>query len=333
MLTPFGQSLILPEDMRLRGYGENVMKFFVAVTVFAAASSLGTAAFAQSEGMQNRGPYGSPALNDRAHVLPISDIAPAARAALPPYEVVTIVRSMGFDPASRPVLRGPVWVVRAFDDQDMLVRVAVDARTGRVVNVAAARRGAIYGGPRDARDDADAYPVPPASVPGGRVVEETEEITTVGREAPPYPGETYDERIYRAPTSRSAVPPISRYRPAPYEPAPHTSAEPAPHPKVATRTPAQAKPATPKVKTQAVSPAPQAATSAPQEKPPAVAQRAPDTATAKEAGHSGVSIPAPVAHKAAPPEHTDTTPAAPPADQKASDKADDLKLVPVAPLE
>jgi hypothetical protein len=323
--------------MRLREYGENVMKFLVAVTALAAVSSCGTAAFAQSQGIQggtqNHGPYGSPALSDRARVLPVSDMAgPGVSAALPPHEVITIIRSMGFDPASRPVLRGPVWVVRAFDDQDLLVRVAVDARTGRVVNVAEARRVAAYGDPRDTRDDA--YPVPPASIPGGRVVEETEEVTTLGPQVRTYPEETYDERVYRTPSPRSVAPPANGYRPAPYVPSPHTSAQPASHPKVATRTPAPAKPAAPKVKSQAVSPAPpQAAAPAPQEKPPAVAQRAPDSSTSKEAAHGGVSIPAPVAHKAAPPEHADTAPAAPPADKKADDKTDDLKLVPVAPLE
>ena len=105
------------------------MKFLVTMTALAA--SFGTVASAQTYVVRN-----APAVAERAPLYRVSDMSGPA---LPPYEVVTIVRSMGFDPASRPVLRGPVWVVRAFDNQNVLVRVAVDARTGRVVNVAEAR--------------------------------------------------------------------------------------------------------------------------------------------------------------------------------------------------
>ena len=69
---------------------------------------------------------------------------------MPPYEVLTIVRSMGFDPMSRPVLRGPVYVVRALDDDDIPVRVAIDARSGQVVRVTESGPndpGAWQGGP------------------------------------------------------------------------------------------------------------------------------------------------------------------------------------------
>jgi hypothetical protein len=54
---------------------------------------------------------------------------------LPPYEVVTVLRSAGLDPLSRPFLRGPNYVVRAVDRDDREVRVVVDARHGDIVQV------------------------------------------------------------------------------------------------------------------------------------------------------------------------------------------------------
>jgi hypothetical protein len=54
---------------------------------------------------------------------------PPLVAAMPPAEIVTIVRSMGFLPISRPVLRGNVYILRAADDDDLPVRVMVDARS------------------------------------------------------------------------------------------------------------------------------------------------------------------------------------------------------------
>ncbi len=59
----------------------------------------------------------------------------APPAIMPPYEVLTIIRSIGLDPASRPMLRGPVYVIRAFDQDDIPLRVMVNARSGRIVSV------------------------------------------------------------------------------------------------------------------------------------------------------------------------------------------------------
>lgn len=307
------------------------MKFLVTMTALAA--SFGTASVSTSASAQTYVVRNAPAAVERAPFYRVSDMSGPA---LPPYEVVTIVRSMGFDPASRPVLRGPVWVVQAFDNQDVLVRVAVDARTGRVVNVAEARRVSAYGGPEVERYGS-AYPVPPAPVPrGGTVYEETETTTTtVGPQARAYPEESYDERVNPA----RDYPP-GNYRPAPYVPSPSVAPRAsAPHPKVAARTPAAVKPAAPKPAVHAVTPAPKTA-AAPagkdQSKPQQQQQAASPVATqdlAKAAAERpGISIPAPVAHKAEPaPAASDTAPA----ENKtpAAAKADDLKLVPVAPLE
>ena len=54
-----------------------------------------------------------------------------------PGQVLARVQSLGLRPVSEPRLRGPAWVVRAVGRDGTLVRVLVDAQTGRVVNIAA----------------------------------------------------------------------------------------------------------------------------------------------------------------------------------------------------
>jgi hypothetical protein len=44
------------------------------------------------------------------------------------------VRSMGLEPATRPLLRGRVYALRAFDASHMEMRVLVDARSGEVMS-------------------------------------------------------------------------------------------------------------------------------------------------------------------------------------------------------
>jgi len=75
---------------------------------------------------------------------------------IPPFEVVTAIRSMGLEPAGPVVRRGPVYVIRAYEEGDP-VRVTVDARSGRVLTITeiiageTARLGPV--------------PMPPGSVP------------------------------------------------------------------------------------------------------------------------------------------------------------------------
>lgn len=81
-----------------------------------------------------------------AIVLVGGGIGPAARQALaadvvPPYEVFTIVRSMGLSPLGQPALRGGVYVLRAGNRYGEQVRVVVDARAGQVVSVEPFARG------------------------------------------------------------------------------------------------------------------------------------------------------------------------------------------------
>jgi hypothetical protein len=95
----------------------------------------------------------------------VSSVAQASdigrTALIPPFEVYTIIRSMGFDPAGTPTLRGAVYIVRAFDDDDIPVRVTVDARSGRVITVTELTRADEYSAPARV----GAYPRPPGRVP------------------------------------------------------------------------------------------------------------------------------------------------------------------------
>ena len=54
---------------------------------------------------------------------------------LPPYEILSILRSTGLDPIGPPIRRGPTYVLHAIDRGDREVRVVVSARTGEVVSV------------------------------------------------------------------------------------------------------------------------------------------------------------------------------------------------------
>lgn len=55
--------------------------------------------------------------------------------ALPPQDIVASVRSGGFDPVGRPVLKGPRYEVAAVDPYELDVRLTVDAQTGEIVAV------------------------------------------------------------------------------------------------------------------------------------------------------------------------------------------------------
>jgi hypothetical protein len=71
---------------------------------------------------------------------------PGAGPALPPYEIVTIVRSTGLEPLSRPLRQGPAYVLRAMDPAGQEMRVIADARSGRLLKVVPVA-GARYVGP------------------------------------------------------------------------------------------------------------------------------------------------------------------------------------------
>jgi hypothetical protein len=102
-------------------------------------------------------------------------VAPASEAVLPPYEVMSIVRSTGLAPLARPMRRGPYYVLVAVDRVGRQMRVVVDARLGDIVNLRPALASGSFG-PELARANAlpgaapAAEPAPPpiASVPNPR---------------------------------------------------------------------------------------------------------------------------------------------------------------------
>jgi hypothetical protein len=124
--------------------------------------------------------YGSPELADPA---------------LPPYEIMSIVRSTGLTPLTRPMRRGPYYVLVAVDRVGRQMRVVVDAQLGDIVNLRPALAAGSYGpevgrpaampsvaalpadvgaaapsyGPRPGGENA-LPPTPPRPIPGARTV-------------------------------------------------------------------------------------------------------------------------------------------------------------------
>jgi hypothetical protein len=92
---------------------------------------------------------------------------------LPPYEVSTIVRSMGLTPLDRPYWRNGRYVLTATDRSGRQVRVVVDSYSGQVIRVRPMDVG-YYDGPRGYGVRPDPYdpryaapPPPPRSIPNG----------------------------------------------------------------------------------------------------------------------------------------------------------------------
>jgi hypothetical protein len=52
-----------------------------------------------------------------------------------PYEIVSMLRSTGFDPIGQPVRRGPNYVLRAIDERDREVSLVISARSGDILSV------------------------------------------------------------------------------------------------------------------------------------------------------------------------------------------------------
>jgi hypothetical protein len=95
--------------------------------------------------------YGSPELSDPA---------------LPPYEIMSIVRSTGLTPLTRPMRRGPYYVLVAVDRVGRQMRVVVDAQLGDIVNLRPALAAGSYG-PEVGRPVAMPGVAPPPADIGG----------------------------------------------------------------------------------------------------------------------------------------------------------------------
>jgi len=110
-----------------------------------------------------------PATGLAQSLIPVVDIAPYGATAAPPFfsalppdEIIASVRSAGFDPVSRPVHRGRLYVLFAIDRYDVDVRVTVDAHSGRVLS-AMRLAGEFRGEPGYADDEAMSRALPPGN--------------------------------------------------------------------------------------------------------------------------------------------------------------------------
>ena len=111
---------------------------------------------------------------------------------LPPYEISTIVASMGMRPIDRPIWRNGRYVINAIDRNGREVRVVLDAQDGQVIAVRPRMRNYVYEprygapplppeyprGAYEPRYDQryGAPPQPPAAIPGGPPVDDDDEF-------------------------------------------------------------------------------------------------------------------------------------------------------------
>jgi hypothetical protein len=153
---------------------------------------------------------------------------------LPGHEILTIIRSTGFEPTGRPVQKGTRYEVDAIDPYDVDVRLVVDARSGEIIAVrdgagldadapplpgqAYAQAGRPFGAWRFDRMR-EARPVPPRDIPGARRSAALEAQTPLPRPRPNAPanitGATKPERGMPpvTPLDTSATPPVAPVTP------------------------------------------------------------------------------------------------------------------------
>src|SRR5262249_47488429 len=143
--------------------------------------------------------------------------------ALPPYEIMRVVRSTGLLPLSRPMRRGPTYVVVATNRSGGQMRVVVDAFRGDILNV-----NPLVAMPDepprafrpDHRFDGGVPPVPPRNIPSVRTLPppgmgSAPPTSTAG--PPVSPHDLPNERVANAPPMATPAAPAAQ---APTPPAP-----------------------------------------------------------------------------------------------------------------
>jgi hypothetical protein len=134
-------------------------------------------------------------------------------AAVPPEQAIASVRAAGFAPLSRPVLRGAVYYMRA-SRRNVEVRVAIDARSGRVLS---AKQLAFDPPPPTGRAGPEAAPVavPPRYEPYVRSGEYSETAPVPRADVPVEGGALPPGRapgVGAPPPKVAARPPLQRAR-------------------------------------------------------------------------------------------------------------------------
>jgi hypothetical protein len=106
---------------------------------------------------------------------------------VPPEDVLSSIRSLGLEPATRPLLRGRVYALRAFDTAHAEERVLVDARSGEVLSVRAVADAGPAEAPYNPRYGRYEPPRPPArvaAVPDAEPILDEPLFPRAGRGAP-----------------------------------------------------------------------------------------------------------------------------------------------------
>ncbi len=190
---------------------------------------------------------------------------------MPSYEVIAIVRSAGLTPLTRPLRRGPTYVLLAADRRGRDVRVVVDAYAGDIVSVRPVYASRFQGGPYG--PPARMMPPEPVYGPGAHI-------------APPLRDDDGGPRVIYGPrgnTERNISPPrnVPNTRTASAPPVAQPAPTPLPRPRpsiAATQAPAEPAPASPAP--QAV---PAATPAAPETAPPAATETGPARPTTPQA--------------------------------------------------
>lgn len=144
--------------------------------------------------------------------------------AMPAYEIVTRVRELALDPSSRPIRRGPYYVLHAYDRRGVEMRVVADAQLGDILSVTPARpltaaHVPLRAGPRIIH------------VPGPEDEEATAEPSDAPEAGPPDDGEDVappsQEKHKQPPRRRpfSAAPKSAEHRAVLNAPPPQASAD------------------------------------------------------------------------------------------------------------
>jgi len=114
-------------------------------------------------------------------------LAQGAPGVLPPFEVLTILRSTGLEPVGRPVRRGGEYLQRAIDTDGTHVQVVVDARAGDILSVTPVLvRGPGALARREGPDDVPGYiaPGPPRVYRGDPRIYDDEPPPRIYRRGP-----------------------------------------------------------------------------------------------------------------------------------------------------
>lgn len=135
--------------------------------------------------------------------------------AVPAKEILTTVRSMGLDPTSEPLRRGPYYVLHAYNSRGIEMRVVADAQLGDILSVTPVRAlNSAY---------APSYERGPRIIHVPQRGERDERASVDDRHEPGAAGNDDDEPVTPPPRHRTTPPPAKS--PTPIRPTPQFKAK------------------------------------------------------------------------------------------------------------